>query len=459
MKLLKNNKFKIIICIIIIIIIGFLFGYYTDRIKQDKQIPDVIENDVLENKIQDLSGDILTGGSIEDENNLEVEGFEESNPDMVSSLSNNSEEIVIGNSQVTGQAIYYSQIDNRWKNILYTSTGNPNQTIGSSGCGPTSAAMIVAGLRDSSVTPVTIANLYVKNGFRSANNGTYFSAFKWTANKYNIPFKQLYNVNDGIQAVRDGYDVIVSCSKGLFTTGGHYIVIYDISGDVLKIYDPYLYAGKFNSYNRQGKVTVSGNTVYCTISNFKAYANSKGWFAFKRDTIEPTPQPTPSKFTPGQIVLVNDPIAIAYDGGGSDLLLDNGLNQFWLNRSVVTSDNRIYGLGTVVSIENDIALVQIFETKFYVQVTYLSSEIPGSNNNSSDSKKESQTSSNVTRYSLGKYVTNTALNVRTGPSTNYRIIKTYKKGTRFDTREIKGDWARTPSGWVNLNYCTLLYKY
>lgn len=29
---------------------------------------------------------------------------------------------------------YYSQIDSRWKNHLYTSVGNPSQTIGSSGC-------------------------------------------------------------------------------------------------------------------------------------------------------------------------------------------------------------------------------------------------------------------------------------------------------------------------------------
>lgn len=71
------------------------------------------------------------------------------------------------------------------------------------------------------------------------------------------------------------------------------------------------------------------------------------------------------------------------------------------------------------------------------------------------------TPSTTKKYVLGKYIVNTpkGLNVRAGAGTNYAIKKTYKNGTRFDTFEIKGDWARTPSGWVNLNYCKLVFAY
>lgn len=64
-------------------------------------------------------------------------------------------------------------------------------------------------------------------------------------------------------------------------------------------------------------------------------------------------------------------------------------------------------------------------------------------------------------YVLGLYVVNTTsgLNVRAGAGTDYTIKKTYTNGTRFDTYEIKGDWARTPSGWVNLKYCKLVKRY
>lgn len=65
------------------------------------------------------------------------------------------------------------------------------------------------------------------------------------------------------------------------------------------------------------------------------------------------------------------------------------------------------------------------------------------------------------KFVLGKYIVNTSkgLNVRAGAGTNYKVKKIYKNGTRFDTFEIKGDWARTPSGWVNLNYCKLVKAY
>lgn len=69
--------------------------------------------------------------------------------------------------------------------------------------------------------------------------------------------------------------------------------------------------------------------------------------------------------------------------------------------------------------------------------------------------------SNNSNYVLGLYIVNTSsgLNVRSGPGTNYRVKKTYKNNTKFDTYEIKGEWAKTPSGWVNLKYCKLVRKY
>lgn len=41
--------------------------------------------------------------------------------------------------------------------------------------------------------------------------------------------------------------------------------------------------GKFQTSTRRGKVTVSGNTVYCSINNFINYANAKGFFCYRHD--------------------------------------------------------------------------------------------------------------------------------------------------------------------------------
>lgn len=57
--------------------------------------------------------------------------------------------------------------------------------------------------------------------------------------------------------------------------------------------------------------------------------------------------------------------------------------------------------------------------------------------------------------SMGVYTsTASALNVRSGAGTNYRVVRTYPKGTRFDLYEVKNGWGRTPSGWISLQYTT-----
>lgn len=44
-----------------------------------------------------------------------------------------------------------------------------------------------------------------------------------------------------------------------------------------------MYSGKFETSTRRGKVEVRGNTVYCSIDNFKQYANYKQFFCYKYD--------------------------------------------------------------------------------------------------------------------------------------------------------------------------------
>lgn len=120
-----------------------------------------------------------------------------------------------------------------------------------------------------------------KIGYRSANNGTYWSAYRAVADEFNIGYTETSDIQKAIQLLQNNNYIICSVGNGLFTTGGHYIVIYGIEGDTLKIYDPYLYSGKFETSTRRGKVTVVGNTVYCSIDNFKRYANYKQFFCYK----------------------------------------------------------------------------------------------------------------------------------------------------------------------------------
>ena len=177
---------------------------------------------------------------------------------------------------------YYSQIDNRWKNKIYSSVGNTAQTIGTSGCGPAAAAMVVSSIKGN-ITPDQMADLYMKYGYRSANQGTYWSAFKWTADVFDIGYSEYYKLDDAIAKLKDNHYIIASCNQGLFTYGGHFVVLVGLEGNYIKIYDSYLYNGKYDVASRRGKAIVKGNTTYVSIQNFRQYANYKKFFCFKND--------------------------------------------------------------------------------------------------------------------------------------------------------------------------------
>lgn len=187
---------------------------------------------------------------------------------------------------------FYAQNDRKWANVLYTSTGNKSQTIKSSGCGPTSAAMVVSSSKGA-ILPTTMSKLYVDNGFRTANNGTawvamaftadYFGFSKFTTTSSYSKLFQYLSTDKNKDGVSD-YFAVVSCGYGLWTTGGHYIAILSDDNGTLGVRDPYPYWGKYDTASRKGaKVVVSGNIAYVTESKFKAYSNMQQAFIFSND--------------------------------------------------------------------------------------------------------------------------------------------------------------------------------
>lgn len=133
----------------------------------------------------------------------------------------------------------FKQYDSKWASKMYSSVNDKSQTMKSSGCGPTAAADVVATLKDSSVTPWTLAQLYLKKGFRSANNGTNWSAFKWTANQYGFSkFVQTSNIATLKACIDAGGYVVCSMGPGYWTSGGHYICAWKYESGYIYCNDP-----------------------------------------------------------------------------------------------------------------------------------------------------------------------------------------------------------------------------
>lgn len=140
------------------------------------------------------------------------------------------------NEKVLNECKHYLQWDSRWKNIKY-STHTSSQTIGNSGCGPTSMAQIMATFIDKTITPVEMCKLAVSNGYRTYDCGTAWDFFEFVANKYPgfSNFAKTTSVETLKSALKDGALAVTSMNSNdnnFWTTGGHFVTAigYDSDG-------------------------------------------------------------------------------------------------------------------------------------------------------------------------------------------------------------------------------------
>ena len=142
---MKNKKIVFSIISAMVILLGVVFGFQsTGQIEKEKVheavdiVIDAIETyNMTDAEIKDIPTTKIKEQTEEQEQATgkeqqatETEAFLLQG-DIAYNGDNEFPSISLGN--YTGLT-YYSQIDGRWSEHPYTSVGNPNQTIGSSGC-------------------------------------------------------------------------------------------------------------------------------------------------------------------------------------------------------------------------------------------------------------------------------------------------------------------------------------
>ena len=132
---------------------------------------------------------------------------------------------------------YYNQGSNPWGPLPYTAIGDSSQTIKSSGCGPTSMAMILRSY-GANYDPSTAATHSLNNGFRTAHDGTSWGFFKSIGNQEGLDVTQFKDSNIALSYLDKKIPVIATMGPGDFTKSGHFVVLAGKKNDQLMINDP-----------------------------------------------------------------------------------------------------------------------------------------------------------------------------------------------------------------------------
>ena len=120
---------------------------------------------------EDLSTTEVIESTEEEEDTVETEDVEVDESEIEADAQVEQENIAYeGDTTGSGLSLlgtytgltYYSQADSRWASVMYSSIGDTSQTMKSSACGPTSAAMVVSSSKGT-ILPTTMATLAVDN--------------------------------------------------------------------------------------------------------------------------------------------------------------------------------------------------------------------------------------------------------------------------------------------------------
>lgn len=136
--------------------------------------------------------------------------------------------------QITNTGGSYPANGMQIPHYLQTDYGNipyGGSSIASFGCGPTSFAMIASYLTGNTITPPD-AVAWCGNSYYKPGVGTYWSYFQAAASHFGCgSVTQTSNANTVLQALSEGCPVISSQRAGLFTSGGHFIVLRGVTAN------------------------------------------------------------------------------------------------------------------------------------------------------------------------------------------------------------------------------------
>ncbi len=185
--------------------------------------------------------------------------------------------------------IYYSQL-HRYTRFC----GRSGATIGTSGCGVTSMAMVLRNLYgDKKYTPEYTMREAYKGHFCGAGiSGTYWKYFPYSAKIHNLKYYNIPKNASGVKKIKEilknGGLVIVNVGyKSPFTHGGHYMVLYKLSK-----------SGRVYVANPSKRPRTLDNNTYDLQKDFLNKGWTKnGWWGFELKNKTTTTKKVSAKIT------------------------------------------------------------------------------------------------------------------------------------------------------------------
>ena len=150
-----------------------------------------------------------------------------------------------------------------YPDISYPAKGYESATIKSGGCGVCASVNVVGALTGKAISVRVMRDLAVNGGARVSGGTDMRRLASLICGRYGLKVATTSSLPElQRHLIRGGVAICNSAGRGMFSTGGHYVVALGILGGKVCIADPGLYTGKYSTAARKAKVTVSGDLVF-----------------------------------------------------------------------------------------------------------------------------------------------------------------------------------------------------
>ena len=182
---------------------------------------------------------------------------------------------------------FYCQLD--FENVAYPSPKNGFGNLANNGCGPCSISMVAENMLGISFPPEQAAELALQCGARADVGTDLYKLSRAFAEKFGLGLIETEDAAEALAFLNEGRGMVIANTQGdrpkdgyigVFSDGGHYIVLTAAKGTEVRVLDPMYRPGRFDKPGRIGKVRMEGHVAVSDMSVVEQDCRDRPYFLF-----------------------------------------------------------------------------------------------------------------------------------------------------------------------------------
>lgn len=182
---------------------------------------------------------------------------------------------------------FYCQLD--YEHIPYPSPSSPNGTVADNGCGVCAASMMIENMLRIPFPPEESAKFAKQSGAREGFGTNMYIYSVPLAERFGLEVRSTEDIDEALSFLREERGMVIANVKGdregyigVFADSGHYILLPEVSGELVAVLDPMYRPGRYDLPGRAGKVRMEGTLAWTSPEVIKNDCQSRPYFLFEK---------------------------------------------------------------------------------------------------------------------------------------------------------------------------------